>query len=125
MPQFAANLSLMFNEYAFLDRFDAAAEAGFENVEFLFPYDYPAEQVGERLRRNGLTQALFNLPPGDWAAGERGISVFPERTTELRESFERAMPYIEATHTGRVHLMAGVGAPGPVADAAFRDAVRW
>jgi hydroxypyruvate isomerase len=125
MPQFAANLTLMFNEYPFLDRFDAAAAAGFENVEFLFPYDHPAEAIGERLRRNGLTQALFNLPPGDWAAGERGVSVFPERVAELRESFERALPYVEATGTGRVHLMAGIAAPGPVSDAAYRDAIRW
>ena len=75
MPRFAANLSMMFNEVPFLDRFDAAAKAGFTAVEFLFPYDHPAEAVGERLHRNGLTQALFNLPPGNWDAGEKGFAV--------------------------------------------------
>ena len=70
MPRFAANLSMMFTEVPFLDRFEAAAKAGFTSVEFLFPYDHPAETVGERLKRNGLTQALFNLPPGNWDAGE-------------------------------------------------------
>ena len=69
MPRFAANLSMMFTEVPFLDRFDAAADAGFTSVEFLFPYDHPADAVGERLKRNGLTQALFNLPPGNWDAG--------------------------------------------------------
>ena len=73
MPRFAANLSMMFNEVPFLDRFDAAARAGFEAVEYLFPYDFPAEAIAERLQRNNLTQALFNLPPGDWAKGERGL----------------------------------------------------
>src|SRR5712692_7604463 len=77
MPRFAANLSMMFNEVPFLDRFDAAAKAGFTAVEFLFPYDHPAEAVGERLRRNGLTQALFNLPPGNWDAGEKGFAALP------------------------------------------------
>jgi hydroxypyruvate isomerase len=69
MPRFAANLSMMFTEVPFLDRFDAAAKAGFTAVEFLFPYEHPATEVGERLKVAGLTQALFNLPPGDWAAG--------------------------------------------------------
>ena len=79
MPRFAANLSMMFNEVPFLDRFDAAAKAGFTAVEFLFPYDHPAEAVGERLHRNGLTQALFNLPPGNWEAGEKGFAALPAR----------------------------------------------
>src|SRR6476661_1123843 len=74
MPRFAANLSMMFTEVPFLDRFEAAAKAGFTAVEFLFPYDHPADAVGERLRRNGLTQALFNLPPGNWDAGEKGFA---------------------------------------------------
>ncbi|PMY89173.1 hydroxypyruvate isomerase, partial [Pseudomonas sp. FW305-62] len=78
MPRFAANLSLMFNEVPFLDRFEAAARAGFDAVEFLFPYEHPPEAIGERLRAHGLTQALFNLPPGDFARGERGLAAFPE-----------------------------------------------
>jgi hydroxypyruvate isomerase len=74
LPKFAANLSMMFAEHAFLDRFDAAAEAGFAAVEFLFPYDHPPEAIAERLERNRLTQALFNLPPGRWDEGERGLA---------------------------------------------------
>jgi len=81
MPRFAANLSMMFTEVPFLDRFDAAAKAGFTSVEFLFPYEHPADAIGERLRRNGLTQALFNLPPGDWAAGEKGLRRSPNAST--------------------------------------------
>jgi hydroxypyruvate isomerase len=125
MPQFAANLTMMFTEHPFLDRFDAAAEAGFEHVEFLFPYEHPAEQIEARLRRNGLTQALFNLPPGDWAAGDRGLAVFPERVKELRDGLERALPYIEATGVKRVHLMAGVASASAATDATYREAVRW
>src|SRR6201985_950344 len=80
MPKFAANLSMMFQEIpSFLDRFDAAAKAGFKGVEFLFPYDYPPEAIAEKLEKNGLTLALFNLPPGDWAKGERGFAALPGR----------------------------------------------
>ena len=75
---------MMFNEVPFLDRFDAAAKAGFTAVEFLFPYDHPAEAVGERLHRNGLTQALFNLPPGNWEAGEKGFAALPDRFADLQ-----------------------------------------
>ena len=77
MPRFAANLSMMFTDVPFLDRFEAAAKAGFTAVEFLFPYEHPAEEVGKRLKGNGLTQALFNLPPGDWNGGERGFAALP------------------------------------------------
>jgi len=107
MPRFAANLTLMFNEVAFLDRFDAAAKAGFTAVEFLFPYDHPAEAIGERLRRNGLTQALFNLPPGNWP-DERGLAALPDRFDDLRQSLVTALPYAQATGVKRVHLMAGM-----------------
>ena len=86
MPRFAANLSMMFTEWPFLDRFAAAADAGFTAVEFLFPYEHPAEAIAERLQRNGLTQALFNLPPGDWAAGERGLAALPDRFDDLRRA---------------------------------------
>jgi hydroxypyruvate isomerase len=79
MPRFAANLTMMFNEVPFLDRFEAAAKAGFTAVEFLFPYDHPAEEIGKRLRANGLAQALFNLPPGNWEAGEKGFAALPDR----------------------------------------------
>ena len=96
MPRFAANLSLMFNEVPFLDRFEAAARAGFDAVEFLFPYEHSPEAVGARLRDNGLTQALFNLPPGDFAKGERGLAALPERLDELKAGVDTALRYAEA-----------------------------
>src|ERR1700690_1742657 len=121
MPRFAANLSMMFNEVPFLDRFDAAAKAGFTALEFLFPYDHPAEQIGERLRRNGLTQALFNLPPGNWDAGEKGFAALPDRFADLQQSLRAALPYAQATGVKRLHLMAGIAKRGdPQAVAAFR-----
>src|SRR3954470_6255314 len=86
MPRFAANLTMMFTEHPFLDRFDAAAKAGFTAVEFLFPYEHPPEAIAERLQRNDLTQALFNLPPGDWNAGEKGFAARPDKFDELRQS---------------------------------------
>src|ERR1700729_823391 len=112
MPHFAANLSLMFTEGPFLDRFDAAARAGFTAVEFLFPYDHPAEVVGERLHRNGLVQALFNLPPGNWDAGEKGFAALPDRFADLQQSLRTALPYAQATGVKRVHLMAGIASRG-------------
>lgn len=108
MPHFAANLSMMFTEVPFLDRFKAAAKAGFTAVEFLFPYAHPAEEVGKRLRDNGLTQALFNLPPGDWDAGEKGFAALPHRFVDLQASLVTALPYAQATGVKRVHLMAGI-----------------
>jgi hydroxypyruvate isomerase len=108
MPRFAANLTMMFTEVPFLDRFAAAAKAGFSAVEFLFPYDHPAEEVGERLREHGLTQALFNLPPGDWDAGEKGFAALPARFDDLKASLETALPYAQVTGVKRVHLMAGI-----------------
>src|ERR1700753_3581017 len=124
MPRFAANLSMMFTEVPFLDRFEAAARAGFTAVEFLFPYAHPAEQVGERLKRHGLTQALFNLPPGDWAAGEKGFAALPGRAQDVSDGLVRAMPYIEATGVRRVHLMAGIASRNAESDRAFSAAVR-
>jgi hydroxypyruvate isomerase len=117
MPRFAANLSMMFNEVPFLDRFEAAAKAGFTAVEFLFPYDHPVEEVGKRLHGNGLTQALFNLPPGNWEAGEKGFAALPERFADLQASLRTALPYAKATGVKRVHLMAGIASRGnPGAD---------
>ncbi|MBY3092259.1 hydroxypyruvate isomerase family protein [Rhizobium laguerreae] len=108
MPVFAANLTMMFNEWAFLDRFDAAAEAGFAAVEYLFPYEATPEAIAELLARNNLQQALFNLPPGDWAAGERGIAALPGRFDALKADVERALDYAAATGVRRLHLMAGI-----------------
>jgi hydroxypyruvate isomerase len=124
MPRFAANLTMMFNEWDFLDRFDAAAEAGFTAVEFLFPYDHAPEAVGERLKRNGLTQALFNMWPGNWAGGERGLASLPGREQELRDGVEKALTYAEATGCKKLHLMAGlIDAGGAEAQARYRRAV--
>lgn len=107
MPRFAANLSLMFTEHAFLDRFDAARAAGFDAVEFLFPYEVEPSTITERLQRNHLTQVLFNLPPGDWAAGEKGFAALPDKFDELQRSLHTALPYVLATGVKRLHLLAG------------------
>jgi hydroxypyruvate isomerase len=126
MPHFAANLTMMFTEVPFLDRFAAAAKAGFTAVEFLFPYDHPADEVGQRLRAAGLTQALFNLPPGDWNAGEKGFAALPERFDDLKASLAVALPYAEATGVQRVHLMAGIAdRRDPKAVEAFTKSVAW
>jgi 2-dehydrotetronate isomerase len=126
MPRFAANLSMMFTEHLFLDRFDAAAKAGFTAIEFLFPYDHPPEAIGERLHRNSLTQALFNLPPGNWDAGEKGFAALPEKFTDLQESLATALPYALASGVERLHLMAGLAdRTDPKAVAAFRKSVQW
>lgn len=121
MPRFAANLSFLFTELPFLDRFEAAAAAGFRAVEFLFPYDHAPDDIAERLRRYGLTQALFNLPPGDWIAGERGFAARPDKFVELQRSLRTALPYALATGAKRVHLLAGLADPHDGAAAlAFR-----
>jgi hydroxypyruvate isomerase len=121
MPDFAANLSFMFTEWPFLDRFQAAADAGFTAVEYLFPYDHAPEELARRLENAGVTQALFNLPPGDWASGERGLAALPGRLEEVQAGVERALPYIEATKVPRVHLMAGMADwNDPLAMAAYR-----
>ena len=111
MPRFAANLSMMFTEWAFLDRFAAAADSGFTAIEYLFPYDHPPDQIAGKLAATGLTQALFNLPPGDWAAGERGLAACPERQADFREAVQTALPYIAATGVRRIHAMSGCADP--------------
>src|SRR3954464_9410365 len=126
MPRFAANLSMMFNGHPFLDRFDAAAKAGFTAVEFLFPYDHPDEEVGKRLKGNGLTQALFNLPPGNWEAGEKGFAALPARFDDLKKSLETALPYAKATGVRRLHLMAGIASRTDAkAVEQFTRSARW
>ena len=111
MPNFAANLSMMFTEWPFLDRFAAAAEAGFTAVEFLFPYEEMPEAIGQRLRANHLAQALFNMPPGDWHGGERGLASLPARRAEFDDGVTRALDYAEATGAKRIHMMAGRADP--------------
>ena len=108
MPRLAANLSMMFNEVPFLERFAAARKAGFEGVEFLFPYDFSAAELRARLVEEGLTQALFNMPPGDWATGERGLASLPGRQAEFREGVKRALDYAATLDCRRVHCMAGI-----------------
>jgi hydroxypyruvate isomerase len=126
MPRFAANLTMMFNEWSFLDRFAAAADAGFAAVEFLFPYDYSPDAIAQGLSRNNLTLALFNLPPGDWAAGERGFAALPDRLADLQRSVGTALPFAQATGVKRVHLMAGIAdAHDPRSGQAYRTAAAW
>lgn len=108
MPKFAANLSTMFNELPFLERFEAAAGAGFKAVEFLFPYEYPAELLAEQLRRNDLQQVLFNAPPGNVDAGEWGLAAVPGREQDARADIERALAYAIALNCPCVHVMAGL-----------------
>ena len=108
MPQFAANRSMMYVEHAFLDRFAAAAADGFDAVEFMFPYEYPRDQIAARLADHGLRQVLFNAPPGDPSAGGRGLACLAERRDEFRRSIlEQALPYALALKCPRVHVMAG------------------
>ena len=120
MPKFAANLSMLFTEVDFLDRFAAAARTGFKGVEYLFPYDHPAEEIRRRLEDNGLEQVLFNLPAGDWAAGERGIACHPDRVEEFREGVERAIAYASVLGNTQVNCLAGIQPEG-VSDAEARQ----
>jgi hydroxypyruvate isomerase len=107
MPKFAANLSTLFNELSFLDRFAAARAAGFDAVEFLFPYAFEAEQIAQRLARYKLDLVLHNLPAGDWAAGERGIACDPRRVGEFQDSVELALEYAEELGVKQLHCLAG------------------
>lgn len=118
MPKFAANLTMMFTELPFLSRFDVAAEAGFDAVEFLFPYEFEKVELMRRISSNGLTLALHNLPAGDWAAGERGIACHPDRTAEFRAGVERAIDYASALRCPQVNCLAGILPKGVTADAA-------
>lgn len=111
MPRFAANLTMMYNEHAFLERFAAAARDGFKAVEYLFPYEFPAAALKARLDAHGLVQALFNAPPGDWAAGERGIASLPGREDEFRRAIDTALDYARVIGNDTLHVMAGLIAP--------------
>lgn len=108
MPRFAANLSFLFQDLPFLDRFEASAKAGFKAVEFLFPYEFAKEEIAARLRANGLTQALFNLPPGDWSKGERGLAAMPGREAEFEAAMMTALAYAAATGCRTIHAMPGL-----------------
>jgi len=119
MPRFAANLTMLFNEVPFLDRFERAAKAGFEAVEFLFPYAFEAAQIKQRLDDNGLKLVLHNLPAGDWDAGERGIGCLPERVDEFRSGVARALDYAQVLGVHQLNCLAGK-APAGVDDKRLR-----
>ena len=119
MPKFAANLTMLFNEHDFLDRFDAAAKAGFKAVEFLFPYAYPAAEIQARLKAHGLQLVLHNLPAGDWDKGDRGVACDPARVDEFRAGVGRAIEYATALGVPQLNCLAGK-APAGVAEAELR-----
>src|SRR3977135_892089 len=108
MPKFAANLTMLFGELPFLDRFAPAMARGFRGVEFLFPYDFEKAVLREQLQQHGLTQVLHNLPAGNWAAGERGIAIFPDRVDEFRDGVLRAVDYATALDCHQVNCLVGV-----------------
>ena len=108
MPRFAANLSMLYNDVDFLDRFACAAHDGFRAVEYLFPYAYAASDLAARLQAHGLQQVLFNAPPGDWEAGERGLACVPGREAEFKGGIAQAIAYARALQCPRIHVMAGL-----------------
>ncbi|HJV71445.1 hydroxypyruvate isomerase [Ideonella sp.] len=122
MPRFAANLTMLFNEVPFLDRFERAARAGFTAVEFLFPYAWPAAEIKSRLDANGLALVLHNLPAGDWDAGERGIACHPDRTEEFRAGVDRAIEYAHALGVPQLNCLVGK-APAGVSEESLRATV--
>ena len=112
MPKFAANLSMMYNESEFLDRFKDAANSGFKGVEYLFPYSYEKNKLVDLLGSYSLTQVLHNLPAGDWESGERGIACDPERTGEFQDGVGKAIEYASALKCIRVNCLAGIPPDG-------------
>jgi len=128
MPRFAANLTMLFNELPFLDRFEAAARAGFQAVEFLFPYAYPVAELRARLAGNGLQLVLHNLPAGDWDAGERGIACHPDRVLEFHAGVARAIAYAQALGVPQLNCLVGKAPEGVDRATARRTLVahlRW
>lgn len=118
----AANLTMMFNEHEFMDRFAAAARCGFKGVEYLFPYDYPAEDIREQLDTNGLKQVLFDFPAGDWANGDRGIAVQPDRVQEFQDGVQLAVEYAQTIGCKRLTCLAGI--PNSDTEAAEETMIR-
>jgi hydroxypyruvate isomerase len=112
MPKFAANLTMLFNEVDFMGRFKAASDAGFKGVEYLFPYAYPKEQLAEQLNRYGLTQVLHNVSSGDWAKGERGIAILPDRMGEFQDNVGNTIEYATALGCKKINCMAGIAPAG-------------
>ncbi len=118
MPKFAANLTMLYNELPFLERFDAAAAAGFRGVEFLFPYAFAPDEIAERLTRNRLALVLHNLPPGNWEAGERGIACHPNRVGEFQDGVGKAIAYAKVLGAPQLNCLAGIVPQGVTRDAA-------
>ncbi len=128
MPRFAANLSMLYPEIDFLDRFEAAAKDGFKAVEYLFPYAHAPGELASRLAANGLQQVLFNGPPGDWEGGERGLACLPGREAEFREGIAQALDYAAALDCPRIHVMAGLVPEGCERDKVqpvYVENLRW
>ena len=126
MPKFAANLTMMFTEWSFLDRFNAAADAGFAAVEFLFPYENPPESIAKALSDNGLTPALFNMPPGNWDAGQRGLACLPEQQQAFQQSVKTALHYASMIPVPHLHMMSGLGdRTDPFTLTRYKDALRY
>lgn len=124
MPRFAANLTLLYTERPFLERFSAAAQAGFQGVEYLFPYPWRASELAEQLRAHHLEQVLFNLPPGDWESGERGIACLPDRVEEFREGVFEALDYARVLECSRINCLAGLKPDGLPDEVAFDTLVQ-
>lgn len=125
MPRIAANLTMLFTEYPFLERFDRAAAAGFTAVEFQFPYDHDANDIAQRLSRNNLELVLYNLPAGDWAAGDRGIAAIHDREDEFRAGVAQAIEYARVLHPPRINCLAGKSEPTPENDLALLQNIRY
>ena len=128
MPRFAANLSMLYNEHEFLDRFAAAAKDGFTAVEYLFPYAFDAKVLRQRLDDHGLQQVLFNAPPGDWDAGERGLACLPGRENEFQTGFLKALDYANTLDCPRIHVMAGLipnGADHKTLEKTYIQNIAW
>ena len=123
MPRLDANLTMLFNEVDFLDRFEAAAKAGFPGVEYAYPYSYDKERLVEELERNNLRQVLHNLPPGDWGAGERGIACLPDRVGEFQDGVGIAIEYANALGCKQVNCLAGIAPEGVDPDTLYRTLV--
>src|SRR6267142_1507858 len=126
VPKFAANLTMLFNELSFFDRFAAAKATGFTGVEYLFPFDFEKAVLGELLQQYGLTQVLHNLPAGNWGAGERGIAILPDRVAEFRDGVRQSIDYAKALDCGQLNCLVERfriidGLPDAIAE--FRHAV--
>jgi len=123
MTKLAANLTMLFNEVPFLERFEAAAQAGFKGVEFLFPYAYPAQQIAERLEKHHLELVLHNLPAGNWERGERGIACHPDRVEEFKEGVSKAIAYAKALRVRQLNCLVGVVPAGVSAELARKTVI--